>query len=111
MPGRSRDNPVYATFLSRRRLNNPGSEKETWHIDIDLDGTGLDYEVGDSFGIFPANDPALVDAVLDALGAPADFPIGERTLREELTDGVSLVARARYAVPAHLVSSPAASAS
>jgi sulfite reductase (NADPH) flavoprotein alpha-component len=30
-PGRSRDNPVYATFLSRRRLNMPGSEKETWH--------------------------------------------------------------------------------
>src|ERR1700688_109433 len=23
-PGRSRDNPVYATFLSRRRLNKPG---------------------------------------------------------------------------------------
>jgi sulfite reductase (NADPH) flavoprotein alpha-component len=27
-PGRSRDNPVYATFLSRRRLNKIGSEKE-----------------------------------------------------------------------------------
>jgi sulfite reductase (NADPH) flavoprotein alpha-component len=89
-PGRSRNNPVYATFLSRYRLNRAGSEKETWHIDIDLAGTGLDYEVGDSFGIFPANDEALVEAVLDALGAPADFPIGSRTLREELTDGVSL---------------------
>ena len=41
-PGRSRDNPVYATFLSRRRLNKPGSEKETWHVDIDLAGTELD---------------------------------------------------------------------
>jgi sulfite reductase (NADPH) flavoprotein alpha-component len=88
--GASRDNPVYATFLSRRRLNRPGSEKETWHIDIDLGDTGLEYCAGDSFGIFPANDPALVDAVLEALGAPADFPIGERTLREVLTDGVSL---------------------
>jgi sulfite reductase (NADPH) flavoprotein alpha-component len=88
--GTSRDNPVYATFLSRRPLNQPGSEKETWHIEIDLDGTGLAYCVGDSFGIFPANDPALVEAVLEALGAPPDFPIGERTLREVLTDGVSL---------------------
>src|SRR6185437_14121632 len=26
-PGRSRDNPVYATFLSRRRLNKEGSQK------------------------------------------------------------------------------------
>ena len=89
-PGRSRDNPVYATFLSRRRLNKPGSEKETWHIDIDLAGTDLDYAVGDCLGIFPANDPDLVDAVLAALNAPADFPIAGRTLREQLTDGVAL---------------------
>ncbi len=88
--GRSRDNPVYATFLSRRRLNKAGSEKETWHIEFDLAECGLDYCVGDSFGIYPANDSALVDAVVDALHAPPDFPIGGRTLREVLTDGVSL---------------------
>src|SRR5437588_16100 len=35
-PGRSRDNPIAATFLSRRLLNKQGSEKETWHIDFDL---------------------------------------------------------------------------
>ena len=34
--GRSRDNPVDATFVSRARLNKPGSEKETWHIEFDL---------------------------------------------------------------------------
>jgi sulfite reductase (NADPH) flavoprotein alpha-component len=90
VPGRSRDNPAFATFLSRRRLNKPGSEKETWHIDIDLAGTDLDYVVGDSFGIFPANDPDLVAAVLAAIDAPPDFPIAERTLREVLVDSVSL---------------------
>src|SRR5229473_884931 len=37
-PGRSRDNPVPATFVSRRLLNKTGSEKETWHIDFDLSG-------------------------------------------------------------------------
>ena len=89
-PGRSRDNPVLATFVSRRRLNKEGSEKETWHIEFDLAESGLDYTVGDSFGIYPANDPALVEAVIVALDAPADFPIGGRTLREVLTDGVSL---------------------
>ena len=90
LPGRSRDNPVYATFLSRRRLNKPGSHKETWHIDIDLAGTDLDYVVGDSFGVIPANDPDLVEAVIAAIDAPPDFPIGDRTLREELTDGAAL---------------------
>jgi sulfite reductase (NADPH) flavoprotein alpha-component len=89
-PGRSRDNPAYATLVSRRRLNKEGSEKDTWHIELDLGESGLDYVVGDSFGICPANDAALVDAVIAALGAPGDFPIGGRTLREVLTDGVSL---------------------
>src|SRR3954471_10995999 len=30
-PGRSRDNPAPAKFVSRRLLNGKGSEKETWH--------------------------------------------------------------------------------
>ncbi|MBV9558532.1 MAG: sulfite reductase subunit alpha [Pseudolabrys sp.] len=88
--GRSRDNPALATFLSRTRLNKEGSEKDTWHIDIDLARCGLDYVVGDAFGLFPRNDPVLVEAVIAALDAPADFPIGGRTLREVLSDSVSL---------------------
>jgi sulfite reductase (NADPH) flavoprotein alpha-component len=89
-PGRSREHPVDATVVSRTLLNKPGSAKETWHVEFDLSRSGIDYVVGDSFGIMPANDPGLVDAILKALGAPADFPIGGRTLREVLTDGVSL---------------------
>jgi sulfite reductase (NADPH) flavoprotein alpha-component len=89
-PGRSRDNAVFATFLSRRRLNKPGSQKETWHVDVDLAGTDLDYAVGDSFGVLPTNDADLVEAVLAAIEAPSDFPIGDRTLREELTYGAAL---------------------
>ena len=88
--GRSRDNPVEATLVSRTLLNKPGSLKETWHIEFDLAGSGLDYAVGDSFGVYPANDLALVDAVIKAIDAPADFPIAGRSLREILREGVSL---------------------
>jgi sulfite reductase (NADPH) flavoprotein alpha-component len=88
--GHSRGNPVTATFVSRTLLNRKGSQKETWHVEFDLTGSGLDYAVGDSFGIMPANDPGLVDAIITALAAPPEFPIGGRMLREVLTDGVSL---------------------
>ena len=88
--GRSRDNPVYATFLSRRRLNKEGSEKETWHAEFDLTKCDLDYTVGDSFGIYPANDRALVEAVLAAIATPGEFDIGGRALRDVLTDAISL---------------------
>ncbi len=86
----TRDNPAIATFVSRTRLNKKGSSKETWHLEFDLSESNLEYTVGDSFGLFPANDPALVDAILKALGAPADFPIGDRSLRDVLLDNVSL---------------------
>lgn len=88
--GRSRDNPAVATFLSRTRLNKPGSEKETWHVEFDLTECGLDYVVGDSFGIFPVNDAALVEAVCAAIGAAPEAPVLGRTLREVLTADMSL---------------------
>jgi sulfite reductase (NADPH) flavoprotein alpha-component len=89
-PGCSRECPAAATFLARTRLNRPGSEKETWHVEFDLAATGVDYAVGDAFGVYPTNDPALADAVIAALDAPPDFPIGGRALRDVLIDGVAL---------------------
>jgi sulfite reductase (NADPH) flavoprotein alpha-component len=89
-PGRSRDNPVAATFVSRRLLNKSGSEKETWHIDFDLSGCGLDYVVGDSFGIFARNELGLVDQIIAMLGASHTTEVKGKTLREVLTDDVSL---------------------
>src|ERR1700730_14799596 len=89
-PGRSRDNPVAATFVSRRLLNRSGSEKETWHIDFDLAGCGLDYVVGDSFGIFARNELGLVDQIIAMLGALHTTAINGKTLREALISDVSL---------------------
>ncbi|WP_108682787.1 sulfite reductase subunit alpha [Methyloceanibacter sp. wino2] len=89
-PGHSRENPVAATFVSRVRLNGEGSEKVTNHIDIDLSESGLDYVVGDSLGVYAANDPALADAIIEAIGVPADFPILGKTFRDVLIEDTSL---------------------
>ena len=89
-PGRSRDNPAPAKFLSRRLLNASGSEKETWHIDFDLSGCGLDYVVGDSFGIFARNDLGHVDQIIALLGASHTTEVRGKTLREVLLEDVSL---------------------
>ena len=56
-PGHCRENPVAATFVSRTRLNGEGSEKTTNHIVIDLSESGLDYEVGDSLGVYRGERP------------------------------------------------------
>src|SRR5262249_7844223 len=88
--GRSRDHPVDVVFHSRTRLNKPGSGKETRHLEFDGKEAALDYTVGDTCGIYPTHDPALVDAVIKGIDAPPDFPIGGRTLRAVLHDSVSL---------------------
>jgi sulfite reductase (NADPH) flavoprotein alpha-component len=88
--GRSRDNPATATFLSRRLLNKPGSEKETYHVEFDLAKAGLDYVVGDSFGVFARNDIGLVDQIIATLGALHTVPVRGKSLRDVLLDDVSL---------------------
>ena len=82
--GYARENPVPARFLSRRRLNGEGSEKETWHIEIDLTGSEVEYVVGDSLGVFPTNATLVADAVIAQLGARPERLIGDRTLRDHL---------------------------
>jgi sulfite reductase (NADPH) flavoprotein alpha-component len=68
----SRKNPFPARLLVNRRLTGEGSQKETRHFELDLEGSGLSYECGDSLGVFPKNDPALVEEILHALHATGD---------------------------------------
>ncbi len=86
--------------MTRHRLNKGTSEKETWHVEFDLAAAGLDYEVGDSFGIFPQNDPGLVEQVLDAIGGTTADMIGERSATDVLTQRRFARRRAGRAVPA-----------
>jgi sulfite reductase (NADPH) flavoprotein alpha-component len=89
-PGTSRGTPADVVFLDRWRLNKPGSEKDTWHVEFDLTAAGLDYTVGDSFGIFPENHPALVRDVIGVLWADPDSKRDGRTLTDILARDYSL---------------------
>jgi sulfite reductase (NADPH) flavoprotein alpha-component len=89
-PGYSRSHPVRARFVGRTRLNGLGSEKHTCHVEIDLTDSGIEYEVGDSLGVFPANDAALADAIITAIDVPADFPIAGEPIRQVLVERMSL---------------------
>lgn len=63
----SRSNPFAAPLLVNRKLNAPGSGKDTRHFEIALAGSGLTYEAGDALGVFPSNCPELVEELLQAL--------------------------------------------
>jgi sulfite reductase (NADPH) flavoprotein alpha-component len=63
----SRTNPFRAEVLENLNLNGRGSNKETRHLELSLEGSGLSYKPGDSLGIYPENDPELVNLLLDEL--------------------------------------------
>ena len=86
----SRQAPLEAIFRSAMRLNGRRSEKDTRHVVFDIAASGLAYAPGDSFGLFPANDPKLAEAVRSAMGVPADFPIGGKTFRQALIEDYAL---------------------
>ncbi|WP_276731256.1 assimilatory sulfite reductase (NADPH) flavoprotein subunit [Bacillus sp. (in: firmicutes)] len=60
----SRTNPFRAEVLENLNLNGRGSNKETRHVELSLEGSGLTYEPGDSLGVYPENDPELIDQLL-----------------------------------------------
>ena len=63
----SRSNPFKAEVLENINLNGRGSNKETHHLELSLEGSGLTFEPGDSLGIYPENDPALVTSLLEEM--------------------------------------------
>jgi sulfite reductase (NADPH) flavoprotein alpha-component len=54
------------TILSNVNLNDRGSNKQTHHIEIAVDG--IEYQPGDSIGIIPENLEATVEAIIKVSG-------------------------------------------
>lgn len=85
----TRKNPYRAELLDNLVLNGRWSEKEVHHIELDTEESGLVWEPGDSLGIIPENDPAVVAELIAALGVSADEQVtgidGEITLKHALT--------------------------
>lgn len=86
----SRKNPFPAKLKTNRKLTAEGSAKDTRHFEIDLAGSGLVYEVGDSLGVFPTNNPALVEEILGVLGFSGEEQVPNTagnpvSIREALT--------------------------
>ena len=90
-PRYSREQPFLATVLANDRITGRGASKDVRHIELSLEGSGLEYEPGDALGVWHENPAAVVDGVLAAIGASGDEPAtveGERRkLREWLSQG------------------------
>lgn len=62
-----KDHPFLAKLIHRRVLNKAGGLKQTYHFELDLSGSDITYQCGDSVGVYVQNDPATVATILKAL--------------------------------------------
>ncbi len=94
VPTYSRKNPFEAEMLESIRLNGRYSDKQTQHIELSLEGSGLSFQPGDSLGVLASNDAAVVDEIVEALGFAPDAPVSvngaDKPLAEALRDDLEL---------------------
>ena len=63
--GYTRKNPFTAKLIKSDKLTGEGSAKDVRHVEIDLSGSDLNYEVGDALGLFPTNCTDLVAEIAE----------------------------------------------
>lgn len=93
-------NPFPAEVITNQLLNGVGSAKETIHVELDLEGSGLTYEAGDALAVVPTNAPDVVADILEATGLDGAAKVtpkgGEETsLIDALTHDLDITALSR----------------
>lgn len=105
-PSFSKDNPFPARLLENRLLSGPGSAKETRHVVLDMRGSAMSYDAGDSLAVYPVNPPEEVENLLLRLGATGEEMVSPAalklpaadTLRHLLTERLALAGPTRRMV-------------
>ncbi len=66
-PRWTRHEPFQAEILKVQKITGADSGKDICHLELSLEGSGLDYHPGDALGVWAPNDPDTVDEILDSL--------------------------------------------
>ena len=82
-------NPFPATVLENIRIVGRHSSKETRHVELDLTGSGMTYQPGDSLGMVPSNNEQVVDDLLEAAGLPGDVEVSVKDSRISLASALT----------------------
>eukprot|EP00127_Corallochytrium_limacisporum_P004283 Clim_evm228s157 gene=Clim_evmTU228s157 len=60
------------TTTCNKRLTSVNYDRNVFHMEFDIRGTGLKYQIGDALGVYGHNDEEEVHEFLDELGIPAE---------------------------------------
>ncbi len=92
----NRAHPYMARIVERKVLGISSSFKETYHLVLDLKGSGIRYSVGDCIAVLPSNHPDTINRLLTLLNVEGaekiqDKRLGETfSVREYFSDRVNI---------------------
>ncbi len=90
----SKKNPYTATLLESQKITGRDSVKDIRHVEISLEGSGIQYKAGDALGVWFLNDKQLVADLLALLelDGQASVALGEEsmTLEQALVEKLEL---------------------
>jgi len=90
----SKTNPFYATVKTKKRLTSTSSDKEVYHFELSLEGSGLNYEPGDAIGIFTRNPEDLINNIIQKGNFDREHRVfikdGQTSLEDALTHHVEI---------------------
>ncbi|HWL53579.1 MAG TPA: assimilatory sulfite reductase (NADPH) flavoprotein subunit [Chthoniobacteraceae bacterium] len=87
-PEYSRKNPFQSELLERVLLNGTGTAKETWHYELSLENSGLDYEPGDALGVLTINPDDVIEPVLKAARLSGTEAVEVAGVKKSLTEAL-----------------------
>jgi sulfite reductase (NADPH) flavoprotein alpha-component len=77
--------PFIATITKVIPLNKEGSSKSNHHVELSIKGSGINYQIGSSFGLLPYNNEIEVQSLLHILEVTSDERIFSKKRGEWLT--------------------------
>lgn len=95
----TRKNPFQATVIDKVKITGRDSDKEVYHVELSLEGSGITYEPGDSVGILASNPTVLVDQILKFKGFDGSETVtikeGDFTLKVALSNYLEITVLTR----------------
>ncbi|WP_340681141.1 assimilatory sulfite reductase (NADPH) flavoprotein subunit [Paraglaciecola sp.] len=90
----NKKNPFHASLLASQKITGRDSVKDIRHVEISLEGSGLQYRPGDALGVWFKNDAGLVDELLQLLSiqpsATVELAGAKYTVRDALMNQFEL---------------------
>ncbi|MGB3726225.1 MAG: assimilatory sulfite reductase (NADPH) flavoprotein subunit [Glaciecola sp.] len=90
----TKQNPFAATLVGSQKITGRDSIKDIRHIEISLEDSGLQYQVGDALGVYFSNDAKIVDRIIAATQTSANDTVTVKedslTLQQALAEKLEL---------------------